>query len=174
MMQAKDIMRENVVSASPKMTLREVRELFTGNRITGAPVVDARAKIVGVISQSDLVRNQRAEDLPSYHLHDDAMPGLSPGLTYVEPERLVEDVMNAAALSADEATPVEQLALVMLAKRIHRILITREGRICGIVTSLDMLRALLPAAPMRAAAPARRPRTPSRKSRRPASRSRRP
>lgn len=147
-MLAKDIMRKNVISASPKMTVREVARLFVDRRITGAPVIDSRGKLLGVVSQTDLVRHDReapeTSSVPRYHRDDDAAAWLSGGFHIEEPEfSLVENVMTPAALSADESTPVEALARRMLEKHIHRILITRGGKLCGIVTSMDMLRALL-------------------------------
>ena len=70
----------------------------------------------------------------------------------------VEEVMTPGAISFDEETTVAELARAMTERHIHRVLITRQGRLAGIVTTMDMLRALLPSPKHRkpAARPARK------------------
>lgn len=118
-MLAKDIMRKRVVTVTPKMTLEETAKLLTKRGISGAPVVGPRGEVIGVISLTDLVWLEN------------------------EPARRVEQAMTPWGVSFEEDTPVKELARQMLAKRIHRVIITRDGGLCGIVTSMDMLHALL-------------------------------
>ncbi|MBI5630026.1 MAG: CBS domain-containing protein [Elusimicrobia bacterium] len=146
-MYAADIMRRNVVTVAPEMTLTELAKLFIERKITGAPVVDSKGRLLGVISQTDLVRRDREEpqraEIPSFHRHpDDAVGG--PGYQIECPDSTaVSDVMTPTVLSADETAPVEDLARMMMRKRIHRVVITRGGRLVGIVSSMDMLRVVL-------------------------------
>ena len=118
-MLAKDIMRKRVITVTPRMTLKETAKLLTKRGISGAPVVGPQGKVVGVISQTDLVWVEN------------------------DPMRRVEQAMTPWGVSFEEETPVKDIARQMLAKRIHRVIITRKGELCGIVTSMDMLRALL-------------------------------
>ena len=118
-MLAKDIMRKRVVTVTPKMTLEETARLLSRHGISGAPVVGPAGEVIGVISLSDLVWLEN------------------------EPARRVEQAMTPWSVSFEEDTPVKEIARQMLAKRIHRVIITREGALCGIVTSMDMLHALL-------------------------------
>lgn len=68
----------------------------------------------------------------------------SGGFHYEDPDYTrVEQVMTPWAISFEENTPVVELARQMLGKHIHRIIITKDGQLCGIITSMDMLRALL-------------------------------
>ena len=142
-MKAKHIMRRKVITVSEHQPLQEVARVFLDNRITGAPVVDAQGHIVGVISQTDLVRNGRenpkSPQVPAFYRFEgeNLMRGYqveSPDLT---PARAV---MTPVLFSADEETRVCELARFMLRKRIHRLIITRKRRLCGIVTTMDMLR----------------------------------
>ena len=117
-MHAKDVMRKRVITTTPKMTLKETAALFKKHGISGAPVVCPQGRVVGVISMTDLV--------------------------WLESEpRRVEQAMTPWSVSFEEDTPVKEIARQMLAKRIHRVIITRDGELCGIVTSMDMLHALL-------------------------------
>lgn len=145
MMQVKDIMRKRVVTLQPWMTTHEAAQVFVDKDITGAPVVDADGKLVGVLSQTDLIRRQREaspdEEVPSFYREGGET---ARGFHVERPDQTrVEELMTPAVLSAEETTPVDQVAQVMLQRHIHRIMITRRGRLCGIVTSMDMLRALL-------------------------------
>lgn len=145
-MLAKDIMRSRVITVTPQMTVKEVARLFCDRRITGAPVVGPGGRVVGVVSQTDLVRQERESsprEVPVYHQEAEERAGPG-GFHYEDPDySRVEQVMTPWAISFGEDTPVVELARQMLAKRIHRVIITKGGRLCGIVTSTDMLRALL-------------------------------
>ena len=144
-MRAKDIMRRKVVAVERWLTLSELAKIFEEKCISGAPVVDAAGAILGVVSQTDLVRTRRESSaaVPLYHreLDDEAR---SVGIHLEELDRTrVEQIMTPGAISLDEETPVENVAKVMIASRIHRILITRGERLAGIVTTMDLLRALV-------------------------------
>jgi CBS domain-containing protein len=145
-MLAKDIMRKHVITVAPHMTLHEVARIFGDHRITGAPVVSPQGNVIGVISQTDLVRQESespAHETPVYHRESDESAGAR-GFHYEEPDYTrVDQVMTPSAISFDEKTPVYELAKEMLSKHIHRVVITRNAQLCGIVTSMDMLRALL-------------------------------
>lgn len=144
-MVAMDFMSKDVVTVSPEMTLRELAKLFIDRKISGAPVVDSHGKLLGVISQTDIVRRDREAptevEVPAYHQEGDRAFYTS-GYQIEDPDfTKVADVMTPTVLSADEKTPIEDVAQFMLRKRIHRVVITRHGRLAGIVTSMDMLRA---------------------------------
>lgn len=146
-MLAKDIMRRHVITVTREMTLRELTKLFIERKITGAPVVDAEGRLVGVISQTDIVRRDReippGVEIPDYYQEAERAVYRS-GYQIEDPDfTRVADVMTPAVLSAEEGTPVEELAKLMLRKHVHRIVVTRGGQLKGIVTSMDMLRALV-------------------------------
>ena len=117
-MKARDIMRKQVLTVRPETTLRELTRLLIERGVSGAPVVGPHGDLIGVVSQTDLLR-QRDEDSP------------------------VASVMTPWTVSFEEETEISELARQMLAKKIHRVVVTREGRLCGIITTMDMVRALL-------------------------------
>lgn len=145
-MLAKDIMKRKVITVTAQMTLREVARLFSDKRISGAPVVSDEGRVIGVISQTDLVRKERegaSQEVPIYHREAEEYGLLGP-IHVEDPDYTrVEQVMTPWAISFEEDTPVEELARQMLGKHIHRVVITRDGELCGLVTSMDMLRVLL-------------------------------
>ncbi|MBI4060713.1 MAG: CBS domain-containing protein [Elusimicrobia bacterium] len=144
-MLAKDIMRRNVVTVGRWLTLSELAKVFEEKCISGAPVVDEAGSILGVVSQTDLVRTRReaSPGVPAYHREFDDT--IRAGGLHIEEfdQTRVEEIMTPGAISLDEATPVEKVAKVMINSRIHRVLITRADRLVGIVTTMDFLRALV-------------------------------
>ena len=147
-MRAKDLMSRKVVTVRPDATVAEVARLFVERRITGVPVVED-GKLLGVVSQTDLARRERASIQVQRKAHafyrsmDEEGAGRAEVLPDVPHFNHVIDIMTPAVLSADEDTPARELAEMMLRKRIHRLLITRKGKLCGIVTSMDVLRAFV-------------------------------
>jgi CBS domain-containing protein len=144
-MLAKDIMRRKIVTVGSRLTLQELTKILDENCITGAPVVDASGTVLGVVSQTDLVRSRRESSagIPLYHRENDE-PLTSLGIHFEEFDQTrVEQIMTPGAISFDEETPVEKLAAAMLERHIHRVLITRGDRLIGIVTTMDLLRALV-------------------------------
>lgn len=146
-MKARDIMHRRVITVKPFMTLREVATVFTEHRITGAPVVDVNGKLVGVVSQTDLVRHERESprgvaEITGYYRGPD-VGDMPQGFQLEAPDfTRVSQVMTPAIHSADEKTGVKELARMMLRHHIHRVVITRGGRLSGIVSSLDLLKAI--------------------------------
>jgi CBS domain-containing protein len=144
-MLAKDIMRRKIVTVESRMTLQELTKILEENCISGAPVVDSSGAVLGVVSQTDLVRTRReaSPGIPLYHRELDE-PALSLGIHFEDSDQTtVEQIMTPGAISFDEETPVETIADAMLKRHIHRVLVTKGENLVGIVTTMDLLRALI-------------------------------
>ncbi|MDX6768403.1 MAG: CBS domain-containing protein [Elusimicrobiota bacterium] len=144
-MRAKDIMRRKVVTVERWLTLSELAKLFEEKGITGAPVVDEDGAILGVVSQTDLVRVRREASAGVALYHKELEEPLSElGIHFEEADAgRVESIMTPGAIAFDEEAPVEALAEAMLERHIHRVLITRGSKLAGIVTTMDLLKALM-------------------------------
>ncbi|MBI3928065.1 MAG: CBS domain-containing protein [Armatimonadetes bacterium] len=145
-------MTRKLVTVQETMSVRELARLLVSKMISGVPVVDAEGNLVGVVSTTDLAsimahpqqhRSKLAEaaDRPNYSYTDTGEPidqrigGLHEMLT-------VADVMTRMPLDVSEDTTVKELARRMLDFRVHRIMVTREGKVVGLVTALDLVRVL--------------------------------
>lgn len=148
---ARDLMNPDVISARQDMTVHQLMVLLETNRITGVPVLDDEGALVGVVSASDIAIAD--EDLvdreppPSDYHHDAGGPaGDLEELTALPPEGvgdlLVGQIMSRRAVTANLDTPVRHLAATMHRQHIHRVIIVDGRRIAGIVSSLDVLRAV--------------------------------
>ena len=132
---AKDIMNRDVATATASMSIDDLCEIFQTRNIKGVPVVDASGRLRGIVTESDVVfgglgRGRHSFTSPA----EGKLP--SPGPT------TVAEIMTEPAISAEEDTPVEKLADLMWRMRIHRLPICAEGRLTGIVSSLDICKAL--------------------------------
>jgi CBS domain-containing protein len=146
---------------SPVLTIREdstVPELatfLTENSISGAPVLDSRGKLVGVVSVTDIAEDETSSSLRSesgFHSHgwEGRMnPEDLKDLRISDGARQVRDIMTPTFFTIPDDTPVPEIAKTMVAGRIHRLLVTRNRQVIGIVSALDLLKLLM--APARAA-----------------------
>jgi CBS domain-containing protein len=138
-----ELMNPDVVSARPDMTVSEVRNLLATRGISGAPVVDDSGRILGVVSLSDLVRQteQRTTEGESGRFFTNVneyqdLVNLPRDLS----DAPVESVMNKEVYSVPRDASAAAGASIMRERKIHRLLVTDEGLLVGVVTSLDLLR----------------------------------
>lgn len=150
-----DLMSDNLVTASPSMTIKDVDALFTSQGISGAPVIDDGV-LVGVISQSDVVRvlyeqQVAANDISQFLLSPFPIP--LPALAEISRSRAeiadrmldttVGEAMTAAPITVSPSDDVSAAADAMCAQRIHRVLVTDNGVLVGILSSLDLAALLI-------------------------------
>ena len=149
---ARDVMNPAVVTVPEDLTVQELATFLTEREITGAPVVNARGKLVGVVSLTDIAQcaAEGGEVAPSARRPGVRASGweakLNPeDLRQVHIEdagRAVRDIMTPTVYTIPDSTPVSKVARTMISGRVHRLLVTRGKRIVGIVTTLDMLKLL--------------------------------
>jgi CBS domain-containing protein len=144
---ARDIMNREVISVPRTMDLRELGKLFLERGITGAPVVDEVGKLVGVISQTDLVYYNltRGDELVlDSHFYQNARVEGQRVPTGFQIEDfntgVVADVMTPIVHSVPETATVDAVARMMLRKHIHRVIVRRGRGVAGIISALDVLR----------------------------------
>ncbi|NIR47739.1 CBS domain-containing protein [candidate division KSB1 bacterium] len=152
---AKQIMTSPVITVRDNRSVEEVSDLFIDNMISGAPVVNKNGRPVGVITLTDIVRNEkRRENIVSDKIASDYIlrdyetsfnaDELGSGYHIEEGETLlVRDIMTPFVYRVKEDAPVKELAEIMTSGRIHRLFVTRDDEIVGIVTSLDFLKAVV-------------------------------
>ena len=144
---ARHIMQKEVLTLEPEMTLREAWEFFRNNRIGGAPVVSGKQGLVGVLSQSDMLREtfDETEDFPprSYYLSSAYWDNpVSENILRRLDGLIVEDVMNRQVFTASPEDAVPALAALMRGKDVHRLIVVEGGKVVGILTAHDLLKVL--------------------------------
>ncbi len=142
---ASDLMSRSVTSVSTEMPLGELAELLAAEEIHGAPVVGRDGGLAGVVSRTDVIRalseEQEAESsLGSAGIWDTALSHLRNAPTN---DQRVRDVMTPHAIVASPDTSAGTLAKQMLDEQVQRILIVKDNDVVGLVSSTDLLEAVI-------------------------------
>jgi CBS domain-containing protein len=143
-LRASDVMQPHVLTVSPEMSLAALEDFLVSKRISGAPVVE-RGKLVGIVSRSDIVRLLSLER----SLAGVIAEGLEATGTDVRlPEtlaqqlegRTVRDAMASDPVTVSPDTPLEEVARLLERRHIHRVPVTADGTIRGVITTLDLVK----------------------------------
>jgi tRNA nucleotidyltransferase (CCA-adding enzyme) len=114
-MLAKDIMTKQVTTVRSNITARELAKIFTKHNITGAPVVDKKGKVAGIVSDGDILTNKG---------------------------KRVASFMTRQIISVAEDASVEEIANLMAAYKIKRVPVLNGEKLVGIVSRTDIVRAI--------------------------------
>jgi CBS domain-containing protein len=142
-MRARDVMTTDVVTVSPETSVTDVARLMLDRRISGVPVVDNTGRLVGVISEGDLMR--RAELITERRPWWEALAA-SPeekAHDYTKAHSMkVSDVMTKDVVAIDEHEPLDRIAMLFEGKGIKRAPVVADGRLVGIVSRANLLQGL--------------------------------
>jgi CBS domain-containing protein len=159
-MKVRELMTTHVVTVSPDTPVREIAKVLLKHGISAVPVVDDRGAPLGMVSEGDLIGRDESDRearrdwwlvmlAEGTELHPDFLASIH------RPERAARDVMAAPLVTVDEDTEVSEVAKLLVAHRIKRVPVVRDGRITGIVSRADLLRELSAAEATPASAPKR-------------------
>ena len=141
---AKDIMTKDVIMVEEDSSINHLIELFIKHRISCAPVINEKKELVGIVTKTDVlgyfldldldVSLQTAlQDILEFCSESDDMEALP------EKPRKVYNIMTPNPVTTDEAATVKDLAHIMVDRKIHKLIVEKEGAIVGIVSTLDIL-----------------------------------
>jgi len=141
---AAEVMSRKVVSVSPDATITAAIRLMLDHQISGLPVVDAAGKLLGILTEGDLLR--RAETGTERHrprwLEILMGPGRLAGEYVRTHGRKVEEIMTRDLVSVTPDTPLDEIVALMERRRIKRVPVLDGDSPVGIVSRADLLRAL--------------------------------
>ncbi len=137
---ARDIMSRGVLSVSPETPIEEVRTILVSNKISGVPVVAADNKVVGVVSETDIVFGLIYQEP---HLVETLKSIVMPRSREREEKagNVAGEVMTSPPITAYEDTPLTELTQIIAEERISRvIIIDKEMHPVGIVSQIDIVK----------------------------------
>jgi len=114
-MMAKDIMTKDIVTVKPTMTVKSLAMTLIKNQISGAPVVGSNGKIIGIVSEADIVAKNGKD---------------------------VRALMSKKVISVSEDSSVEEIARLMTTHNIKRVPVMRNDEVLGIVSRADIVSAI--------------------------------
>lgn len=149
-MQAQDVMTTSVATIGAGATVREAAKRMLERRVSALPVVDGKGRVVGIVSEGDLVRRAElgTDTERSWWLR---LFGDTPSDYLKVHSTSVDDVMTAPVVSVRRKTSLKDLAHLLEKHRIKRVPVIEGGRLVGIVSRADLVRQLA-TAPARPAA----------------------
>jgi len=133
-----DVMCRDVVSVSPQTSVKEVARLLVEREISGVPVVGEEGRVLGVVSEGDIVFKERGVAEPEGHAYD-WLFGDGQGSAKRE-ARTAAQAMTSPALSIEPGRSVAEAARTMVESAVNRLPVVTEGRLVGIVTRADLVR----------------------------------
>ena len=131
-MRAQDVMSSPVVTLRPDQPVKDAATVLSANGFTAAPVVDRSGHLVGMITESDVLRERILPDVRS-------MFWRKPDVA-ARPAATVAEVMTTPTLSVKPTTDAADIARMMLSDRVRSIPVTDSTGVVGIVTRGDLLR----------------------------------
>jgi CBS domain-containing protein len=140
-MKARDVMVSPVITVKPSSSVKEVATTLLERRISAVPVVDDQGKLVGIISEGDLMHRSEAgtERQRSWWLlgwtGDETLAA-----EYVKAHaRKVADVMTRNVITATPKTPLHEIAALLERNSIKRVPIVKDGQLVGIVSRANLI-----------------------------------
>ena len=114
-MLARDIMTRDVITVMPTMTIKQLANALIKNQVSGAPVAGKKGKIIGIVSEADIVAKNGKD---------------------------VKSIMSKKIVSIDEETPVEEIAQLMMTHHVKRVPVMHGDQLVGIVSRADIVSAI--------------------------------
>ncbi len=143
-MRAADIMTPDVITVGEQATIPQVANLLAKNAISAVPVVDSDGKVVGMVSEGDLLHRAETGTQRRRSWWLDMVASTNQlARDYIKSHaQTVKDVMTRDVISVTETTPMADIAVILEANGIKRVPVLRDGRLVGIVSRANLVQAL--------------------------------
>jgi CBS domain-containing protein len=143
-MKAMDVMVRDVIAIGPEASVADAAKLIAENDVSALPVVDDDGRLVGIISEGDLMNR---EEIGTEIHHPWWIEAVTPAATLAAEfakshGKRVEEVMSEDVITATEETPLAEIAAILERNRIKRVPIVRDHELVGIVSRSNLVQAL--------------------------------
>jgi len=144
-MKVSDVMTRRVISVSPETSVFVAIRLMLKHHVIGLPVIDNHGKLVGILSEGDLLRRGEIETERKRSVWLDALFGPADGAAdYVHSHGLaVNEVMTREPITVTENTRLDEVVRLMENRNVKRLPVLRDERVIGIISRANLMRALL-------------------------------
>jgi CBS domain-containing protein len=140
-------MTRGVLTVDADWSVAELATFLEDHAISGAPVVDAEGGLLGVVSVTDIARRgavgdgSAAEPPAIYHQGLERAVAREEAASFraLDDSSKVREIMTPMVFSVDSSASVQEVADTMIRGRVHRLFVMDEGRLVGVISSLDLL-----------------------------------
>lgn len=149
MLTAADVMtRDNIITVTRETTVRALAELFTKNRVSSFPVVDENNHLIGIVTETDLIEQDKS-------LHIPTVISIFDWVLYLESEKKFEkelkkmtgqtvgDIFSEDVTSVAPSTPLSEVADIMSKRKIHAVPVVDGRTLVGVVSRIDLIRSMI-------------------------------
>jgi len=145
MLNASDIMTRSVITVTTETSVKELAGILTRNNISGAVVIDSDNKVMGVVTGSDLIFQNKKLHIPSVIAILDAYFFLeNPEKMGKEMQKMagatVADIFSKAVTTVQEDTTVADIATIMSEKHIHTLPVLKDETLVGVIGKKDIIK----------------------------------
>ena len=148
---ATDLMTSDVLTAYEGWTIQRLSEFFIRRQISAAPVIASDHELVGVVSVDDVFRFSSMDDSSKGRALSDLYRnncGQEPDeellLSWIKDAAkncTVHQIMTPEVIAVEQSTPLPELTSLLLSRNIHRVFVTDQKKVVGVITAMDALRA---------------------------------
>jgi len=148
MQKAQDIMTKDVITVTPATTVTELALLLASNSISGAPVLNEAGKLLGVVTENDLIDQKKKIHIPTVVTILDSVFYLeNPGKMEKEMKKIagstVSDIYSKAPHTVQEETFIDEIATLMAEKNVHTLPVMRGDTLVGVIGKRDIIKTLI-------------------------------
>jgi CBS domain-containing protein len=146
-LRVKDIMQGDVITVGPETTVRELADILAEHKISGVPVVDSERRVIGMVSEADVILQDADLHFPYYVQFLDSIIYLESVSKFGERFRKafgakVSDIMSKEVISIMADASAREAATLMADEKVNRLPVTDGHVLVGIVTRGDIVRAI--------------------------------
>lgn len=142
-MRAADIMRRDVVTIRPEAEVADLAKLLVDQRISAVPVVDGDGKLLGIVSENDMMRRVELGTAPRRHWLSTFIDPHSAAEEFVKANaRRVGDVMTKKVVTVGPDAKLADIATTLETHHIKRVPVVDNGRVVGIISRANLVQAL--------------------------------
>jgi CBS domain-containing protein len=145
---AKDVMTKDVITVRRETTVRELASLFAERRISSVPVVDDAGNLIGIVSESDLVEQDK-------NLHIPTVVSIFDWVIYLESDKRFEkelqkmtaqtvgEIYTQEVVTVTPETPLSDVADIMSSQKVHVVPVVDGSRLVGILGRIDLIKTMI-------------------------------
>lgn len=147
MLTAKDIMTKDVIAVTGDTTIEKLAKLLTEHKISGMPVLDDNGKLVGIVTENDLISRNKRLHIPTVVSIFDAVIYLESSKRFEEEiKRMIGtkvwDICTKKVITINKDTTLTEIATIMSEKKVHLLPVMEGEKLIGIIGKVDLVNAL--------------------------------
>jgi CBS domain-containing protein len=147
-MKARDIMTDDVITVTADTSIDAIAKILHAHRISGVPVVDGEHRVIGIVTEGDLIIKLARPETPP---HIEILGGIIylKKITEIDAELkkitavTARDIMTEKVVTVEEDCSVEDVASLMVNRKVNRLPVVRKGKLVGIVTRADLIETMM-------------------------------